>query len=71
MITWVMIAVIANSLVVSGHETKEACEGRAAIVHEQAKVEAKCVEAPGKGYFTGTVILSPQSCGLLNCNTYK
>lgn len=43
---WIMIAVVSGSLVTSGHETKEACEGRAAIVREAIKGTAKCVEAP-------------------------
>lgn len=46
--TWVMIGVIGGSLVVSGHDSKEACEDRAAILREQ-KVVAKCTEAPGTG----------------------
>lgn len=44
--TWIMIGVIGGSLVVSGHDSKEACEGRAAVLREQ-KVPTKCTEAPG------------------------
>lgn len=47
--SWIMIAVVAGSLVVSGHDTKEACEGRAAMVREAIKGAAKCVEGPSSG----------------------
>lgn len=43
---WILIGVVAGSLVVSSHDNKEACEGRAVTLRE-AKVAAKCVEAPG------------------------
>jgi len=43
---WIMIAIMSGSLVVSSHETQEACEGRAAILKKDHKIETKCVEVP-------------------------
>lgn len=60
--SWILIAVVAGSLVVSSHDTKEACSGRVATLAEQ-KITAKCVEAPtAYGTITGTVL-----CGLNGC----
>ena len=42
---WILLAIVSGSILTSSHDTKEACLGRAAILHEQ-KIEAKCVEAP-------------------------
>lgn len=56
--SWILIGVIAGSLVVSGHDTKEACEGRAVTLREQ-KVTVKCVEAPNSGLTMGVTTLSP------------
>lgn len=42
---WIFVAVFAGSIVTSGHETREACEGRRAIMAEQ-KIVGLCVEAP-------------------------
>lgn len=50
---WIMIAIVSGSLLVSGHDTREQCEGRAVIVRETTKSPAKCVEAPGR---TGVTI---------------
>ena len=44
---WIFIAVISGSIVTSGHETKEQCLGRKALLSEQ-KIEGKCVEAPSR-----------------------
>ena len=42
---WILIGMLAESLLTSGHETREACEGRAVVLREQ-KAAVKCVEAP-------------------------
>ena len=52
--TWIVIGVIAGSLVVSEHKDREACEGRAVILREQ-KVTAKCVELGSGLTSTGTI----------------
>ena len=53
---WIMVAVISGSLVSSGHPTREACLGRAAIIHEQTKAATDCVKAPTSGLtFTGGI----------------
>lgn len=50
--SWILIAVVSGSLVVSGHDTKEACNGRVATLAEQ-KINARCVEAPAQyGWIT-------------------
>lgn len=60
--SWIMIAVVAGSIVVSGHETREACEGRAVVVREATKGAAKCVEAPSNGMSYGrTLTISPNT----------
>lgn len=65
--SWILIGVVAGSIVVSGHDTKEACKGREAMLLEQ-KIPAKCVEAPGQGItFTGTGTL--QFCNSTTCTT--
>lgn len=43
---WVFIALIAGSLVVSQHDTEEACQGRKAMAERQKVTNAKCVELP-------------------------
>jgi hypothetical protein len=53
---YVMIAIVAGSLVSSLHPNKEACEGRAAMVREAAKVAAECVKAPGQLNVTGSML---------------
>lgn len=42
---FILIGILAGSLIVSGHETREACEGRAVLLREQ-KAAVKCLEAP-------------------------
>jgi len=49
----VMIAILMNSLIASLHDSKEACEGRAAMVREKVG-NAKCVEAPGVSGFASS-----------------
>ena len=46
---WILIAVVAGSIVTSGHETKEACMGRVATLQEQ-KITAACYSAPAPAY---------------------
>ena len=41
---WIFIGILAGSLVTSGHDTREACEGRAVIMREQKVERGKCVE---------------------------
>ena len=50
---YVMIAILMNSLIASLHDSKEACEGRAAMVREKVG-NAKCVEAPGVSGFASS-----------------
>ena len=40
---WILIGILAGSIVTSGHPTREACEGRAVILREQ-KASVRCVE---------------------------
>jgi hypothetical protein len=66
---WVLIGVVAGSLVVQGFGNKEACMGRVATLKEQ-KIEAKCapldhLEAPPASYvspLTGCCILRTIGC---------
>ena len=57
---WILIGILAGSLITSTHDTREQCEGRAVILREQ-KAVVKCVEAP-KSYTTSTLQLSPSTC---------
>ena len=68
---WIFIAVISGSIVTSGHETKEQCLGRKALLSEQ-KIEGKCVEAPSP-LWTGTITAAPISKPLCRDgrDTYK
>jgi len=52
--SWILIAIVSGSIVVSGHDTKEACLGRIATLSEQ-KINAKCVEAPSHYWVTPTI----------------
>lgn len=64
--TWVLIGVVAGSLVVSGHDTKEACMGREAMLREQ-KIPATCVRAPS--FSSGLITISPSftCCNTISC----
>ena len=42
---WILIGIVAGSLVTGTFSTEEACLGRAAMLEKQ-HVRAKCVEAP-------------------------
>ena len=41
---WILVGMISGSLVVSQHETREACEGRAVILKERHISVTPCVE---------------------------
>ena len=58
---WIMVAVISGSLVSSGHPTREACLGRAAIIHEQTKAATDCVKAPTSGLTFTDCVKAPTS----------
>lgn len=62
---WIMLGIVAGSLVVSQFATKEACLGRVATLREQ-KIEAKCVEAPrsssGIIWNGGQLLCTDKSC---------
>jgi hypothetical protein len=45
--SWILIGVIGGSIIVSAHDSKEACLGRKASLDEQ-KIAARCVEAPSR-----------------------
>lgn len=51
--SWIYIGIIAGSIITSGHDTKEACLGRKAMLEEQHAV-GKCVEAPTTTGFVTT-----------------
>ena len=59
---WILIGIVAGSLVTSSFATKEACLGRVATLSE-LKIPTKCVEAPGRSAWTsGSIItLDPNS----------
>ena len=44
---WILLAIVSGSILTSPHDTKEACLGREAVLHEQKIMATKCVEAPG------------------------
>ena len=52
---WILIGIVAGTLVTGTFKEKEACLGRVATLHEQ-KIEAKCVEAPGYTGVTSTLL---------------
>lgn len=59
---WIFIGLLAGNLVTSGHETREACEGRAVIARE-AKVErATCFQLP-----TGNLMLTGSGTYISTC----
>ena len=62
--SWILIAIVAGSIVTSGHDTKEACLGRVATLAE-LKITAKCVEAPTNygSSLTGTLLCGGNGCG--------
>lgn len=57
---WILIGVVAGSLVTAGFKDEEACLGRVATLKAQ-KIEAKCVAAPHSPYgITGSTTLQLQ-----------
>lgn len=54
---WIFIAVIAGSIVSSGHDTEEQCLGRKAIIEKDYKIVGTCIKAPsrnsGLAYYNG------------------
>jgi hypothetical protein len=42
--SWVLIGLFAGSLIVSQHDTREACLGREAVLKELKAAATKCVE---------------------------
>ena len=60
---WVMIGIVAGSLVTSLHPTKEACLGRVEILKEQ-KISAKCVEMPALYGSLGTASAGSITLGM-------
>ena len=56
---WILIGIVAQSLITSTFTSKEACLGRVATLHEQ-KIEAKCAEAPApNSSITGSITICP------------
>ena len=47
---WICVGFLAGSIIASGHETKEACEGRAVTLRE-SKAIVKCVEVTNASAF--------------------
>ena len=45
---WIMIALVGGSLLVSQHDTREACEGRLAVIQKDVKPapHGQCVNFP-------------------------
>jgi hypothetical protein len=67
---WIMIGLIGGSIVTSGYDNREACEGRAVMLREKG-VTAKCIEMSNSSFVsTGGTLLcyngSSNSVG--NCN---
>lgn len=58
---WLLIGLVAGSLVASGHKTEEECLGRRAVLDKQ-KITATCVKAPSNFGVIG-------STPCLNCFT--
>lgn len=42
---WLFIRLLAGSVVTSGHDTKEACEGRRVTLTEKGVTGGQCVQA--------------------------
>lgn len=58
---WLFIGTLLGSIVTSGHDTKEACEGRKAVLQEKGVV-GQCHQA--QQATTGNLILSPNGSTL-------
>lgn len=57
---WILIGIIGGSLIVSSHDSREACEGRAAILREQ-KAAVKCVDVPTYNSNSGLIYMYPNA----------
>lgn len=45
---WLLIGTLLGSIVTSGHESREACEGRAVLLREKGAT-AQCVQSSSHG----------------------
>lgn len=63
---WVLIGIVAGSLVTATFTSKEACMGRVSTLRD-SKIEAKCVEAPKPSFSItnggGFICLTPSGGG--------
>jgi hypothetical protein len=62
---WIFIGMIAGSLVISTHDTKEACLGRQAVLKEQ-KVDGQCVQNGSRT--VGTTLNSITLCTITDAS---
>ena len=53
---YLFVGLLLNSIVTSEHETREACEGRATLLHEKGVI-GKCIEV--QQYMTWGTTLNP------------
>lgn len=51
---WIFVAVLAGSIVTSGHSTEEQCLGRKAVIERDNKIIGTCIKAPS--YSTGLIL---------------
>ena len=56
--TWIYIGIVAGSLVATGFDSQEKCEGRRAMLEKQ-KISGKCVEAPMPYGISSFTTISP------------
>ena len=43
---WIFVAVLAGSIVASGHPNEESCLGRKAVIEKENKLTGVCIKAP-------------------------
>ena len=55
---WVLIGIVAGSLITGTFKDKEACMGRVSTLSDQ-KIQAKCVEAPQR---SSTIAIGTSLC---------
>jgi hypothetical protein len=63
---WILIGIVAGSIVTSGHPTKEACLGRVGVLKEQ-KIVSACYPSPGNGTIGFGTMTSPVCCSITTC----
>ena len=65
---WILIGIVAQSLITATFTSKDACQGRVATLHD-SKIEAKCVESPHSSYgVTSSIgICTVDSTGAVRC----